>query len=308
VSSEEGLLMYRLNELTNLLPKLTLFEIKSGEKPKENSRAWRIWNYTKKYADVTMGDILKREDHAFFGPNHVPPESHMYFMAENMSLTTIERNIKSSVIETSEPQIISMLKEYRGLFQRLLYVRSIPEVDLKTLTQEGQILNQIDELKERFSAIQMKYEGDHPENILETIGDKAAWLHLRGYILLLASRNEDIGYSLDTLNEIFDDSREEFPSFAAHLRIENVIEVSQITEEMIEKEMLDPDISKAEAISFLSNLWETLRKLEDTPVDRFYLHDLFGKSSFRHSQRFKKANEVNYLVVSEKICEDRLSL
>ncbi|WP_287583057.1 hypothetical protein [Candidatus Borrarchaeum sp.] len=299
--------MYKLTELTNLLPKLTLFTIKAGNEPKE-TRAWRIWNYTDKYKDVTMGDILKREDHAFFGPNHVPPESHMYFMAENMSLTTIERNIKSRVIETSEPQIISMLKEYRGLFQRLLYIRSLPDVDLKTLAAEGQILNQIDELKERFSTIQMKFEGDLPENILETIGDKAAWLHLKGYILLLASRNENIGYCLDILNEMFEESRQEFPSFAANLRIENSISVSQITEDMIEKEMLDPEISKIEAISFLSNLWETFRKLEDTPVDRFYLHDLFGKSSFRHSQRFKKANEVNYLVVSEKICKDHLSL
>ena len=300
--------MYRLDELTNLLPKLTLFSFNSGEEPQENPRAWRIWNYTNRYADVTMGDILKREDHVFFGPNHIPPESHMYFMAENMSLTTIERNIKSNVIGTSEPQITSMLKEYRGLFQRLLYVRSLPDVDLKTLAQEGQILNQIDELNGKFSKIQMKYDGDLPEGILETIGEKAAWLHLKGYILLLASRNETIGYSLNTLNEVFNESRQEFPSFEASLRIENSISVSQITKEMIEMGMLDPEISKTEAVNFLSNLGGTLRKLEDTPVDRFYLHDLFGKSSFRHSQRFKKANEVNYLVVSEKICKERLSL
>ena len=306
--------MYRLNELTNLLPKLTLFSFKSGEEPKENPRAWRIWKYIKKYADVTMGDILKREDHAFFGPNHFHPGPHAHFMVGNMSLTTIERNIESNVIETSEPQIISMLKEYRGLFQRLLYVRSLPDVDLKILAQEGQLLNQIDELNGKFSKIQMKYEGDLPENefpegILETIGEKAAWLHLKGYILLLASRNETIGYSLNTLNEVFNESGREFPSFAASFRIENVISVSQITKEMIEKGMLDPEISKTEAISFLSNLGGTLRKLEDTPVDRFYLHDLFGKSTFRHSQRFKKAKpNLAYIVIDEKICKDRLSL
>ena len=156
---------------------------------------------------------------------------------------------------------------------------------------------------------QMKYEGDLPESILETIGEKAAWLHLKGYILLLASRNETIGYSLNTLNEVFNESGQEFPSFAASLRIENTISVSQITKEMIEKGMLDPEISKTEAISFLSNLGGTLRKLEDTPVDRFYLHDLFGKSTFRHSQRFKKAKpNLAYIVVDEKICKDRLSL
>ena len=300
--------MYRLNELTNLLPKLTLFSFKSGKEPQENPRAWRIWNYTKKYADVTMGDILKREDHAFFGPNHVPPETHMHFMAENMSLTTIERNIKSKVIETSDPQVTSMLKEYRGLFQRLLYVRSLPDVDLNTLAQEGQLLNKIDELNEDFDKIQIKYEGDLPEEILESIGEKAAWLHLRGYILLLASRRETIGYSLSTLREVFEESRQEYPEFAPEKRVENVISVSQITAEAIENGVLDSETSKTEALKFLSTLGETLRKLEDTPVDRFYLHDLFGKSAFRHSQHFKKANDVNYLVVDMRICKDRLSL
>ena len=303
--------MHRLNELTNLLPKLTLFSFKPGEESKENPRAWRIWNYTKKYSDVTMGDILKREDHALFGPNHFHSDPHAHFMAENMSLTTIESNIKSNVIETSEPQITSMLKEYRGLFQRLLYLRSLPDVDLKILAQEGQILNQIDELNGEFSKIQMKYEGDLPEDIqiLEPIGEKAAWLHLNEYILLLASRHETIGYSLNTLGEVFNESGQEFPTFSASLRVENAISVSQITKEMIEKGMLDPEISKTEAISFLSDLGGTLRKLEDTPVDRFYLHDLFGKSTFRHSQRFKKAKpNLAYIVVDEKICKDRLSL
>jgi hypothetical protein len=300
--------MYRLNELTNLLPKLTLFSFKAGKEPQENPRTWGIWNYTKKYADVTMGDILKREDHAFFGPNHVPPETHMHFMAENMSLTTIERNIKSKVIETSDSQVTSMLKEYRGLFQRLLYVRSLPDVDLNTLAQEGQLLNKIDELNEDFDKIQIKYEGDLPEEILESIGEKAAWLHLRGYILLLASRRETIGYSLSTLREVFEESRQEYPEFTPEKRVENVISVSQITAKAIENEVLVPETSKTEALNFLSTLGETLRKLEDTPVDRFYLHDLFGKSAFRHSQRFKKANEVNYLVVDEKICKERLSL
>jgi len=302
--------MYRLNELTNLLPKLTLFSFKPGEESKENPRVWRIWNYTKKYADVTMGDILKREDHALFGPNHFHSDPHAHFMAENMSLTTIESNIKSNKIETSEPQIISMLKEYRGLFQRLLYLRSLPDVDLKILAQEGQILNQIDELNGEFSKIQMKYEGDLPEDIqiLEPIGEKAAWLHLNEYILLLASRHKTIGYSLNTLGEVFNESGQEFPTFSASLRVENAISVSQITKEMIEKGILDPEISKTEAISFLADLSEVLTRLTNSPVDRFYLHDLFGKSTFRHSQRFKKSNEVSYIVVDEKICKDRLSL
>ena len=225
--------------------------------------------------------------------------------------TTIENNIKLNVIETSDPQITSMLKEYRGLFQRLLYLRSLPDVDLKILAQEGQILNQIDEINEQFSKIMMKYEGDLPEDIqmiLEPIGEKAAWLHLNNYVLLLASRHETIGYSLNTLGEIFNESGQEFPTFSASLRVENAISVSQITKEMIEKGMLDPEIAKTEAISFLSDLGGTLRKLEDTPVDRFYLHDLLGKSTFRHSQRFKKSNEVSYIVIDEKICKDRLSL
>lgn len=301
--------MYRLNELTNLLPKLTLFSFKSGEEPQENPRAWRIWDYTKNYSEVTMGDILKREDHALFGPNHFHSDPHAHFMAENMSLTTIESNIKSNVIETSESQITSKLKEYRGLFQRLLYVRSLPDVNLKILAQEGQILNQIDELNTGFGKIQMKYDGALPEDIqiLEPIGEKAAWLHLNNYILLLASRRETIGYSLNTLGEIFNESGQEFPTFSASLRVENSISVSQITKEMIEKGMLDPEISKTEASSFLSDLGGTLRKLEDTPVDRFYLHDFFGKSTFRHSQRFKKAKpDLAYIVVGEKICKERL--
>jgi len=173
-----------LGGLAELLPQLATFIVKKGKPVNLEERSEKerhIFTFISRYDEVTPQDILKREEHAEFGIRHVPAE-HIKFMIDNSVVSSIEQLYNAGTISSDSEDFKPKLKEFRGISQKLEYLRFLPRLDMDVLREEGRLMELRDNSLVDIKQYKLTYDGPDftMENILESVSEHTSWMHCLG--------------------------------------------------------------------------------------------------------------------------------
>jgi hypothetical protein len=297
-----------LGGLTALLPSLATFIIKKGtivnrEELSEKER--RIFTFLDRYDEVTPQDILKREEHAEFGIRHVPAE-HIQFMVDNAFSSAIEQMYKSEIIASDSESFGSKLKEFRGIAQKLEYLRFLPRLDMNVLKEEGRLLELGERSLAALTQFKLKYEGPSltSETILELVSNHTCWMHLFKIIPYLIRKEVSIKEMIEMTHKVTDMSIDAQPIVTPAEKLKSISDTLETLFNGFKKDIFDSDAPKENALELIQEIISMLDKQMNHPTDYLEVYEVLGKGGFRHSPRFKKLNSPTYLVQNTQAAKE----
>ncbi|WP_287584248.1 hypothetical protein [Candidatus Borrarchaeum sp.] len=289
-----------LGGLTALLPSLATFVIKKGKignREELSEKERRISTFLDRYNEVTPQDILKREEHAEFGIRHVPAE-HIQFMVDNAFSSAIEQLYKNEIIASDSENFGSKLKEFRGIAQKLEYLRFLPRLDMNVLKEEGRLIELRDKSLDELTQFKLMYEGPlfTLENILESVSNHTCWMHLFKLIPYLIRKEVSIKEMIEMTHKVTDMSIDAQPIVTPAEKLKSISDTLETLYQGFKEEIFESDAPKINVLELIQEILSTLDKQMDNPTDYLEVNEVLGKGGFRHSSRFKKLNSPTYLV------------
>jgi hypothetical protein len=297
-----------LGGLTALLPSLATFVIKKGkiENRKELSeKERRIFSFLDRYDEVTPQDVLKREEHAEFGIRHVPAE-HIQFMVDNAFSSAIEQLYKNEIIASESENFGSKLKEFRGIAQKLEYLRFLPRLDINVLKEEGRLIELRDKSLDELTQFKLMYEGNlfTLETILESVSNHTCWMHLFKLIPYLIHKGVSIKDMIEMTHKVTDMSVNAQSIVTPAEKLKSISGTLETLYQGFKEEIFESDAPKINVLELIQEILSTLNKQMDHPTDYFDVYEVLGKGGFRHSSRFKKLNSPTYLVQNTQAAKE----
>jgi len=297
-----------LGGLTALLPSLATFIIKKGtivnrEELSEKER--RIFTFLDRYDEVTPQDILKREEHAEFGIRHVPAE-HIQFMVDNAFSSAIEQMYKSEIIASDSESFGSKLKEFRGIAQKLEYLRFLPRLDMNVLKEEGRLLELGEKSLAALTQFKLMYEGPSfsLETTLETVSNHTCWMHLFKIIPFLIRKEVSFKEMIEMTHKVTDMSVDAQPIVTPAEKLKLISDTLETLFKGFKEDIFDSDAPKENALELIQEIISMLDKQMNHPTDYLEVYEVLGKGGFRHSPRFKKLNSPTYLVQNTQAAKE----
>ncbi len=289
-----------LGGLTALLPSLATFVIKKGKignREELSEKERRISTFLDRYNEVTPQDILKREEHAEFGIRHVPAE-HIQFMVDNAFSSAIEQLYKNEIIASDSENFGSKLKEFRGIAQKLEYLRFLPRLDMNVLKEEGRLIELRDKSLDELTQFKLMYEGPlfTLANILESVSNHTCWMHLFKLIPYLIRKEVSIKEMIEMTHKVTDMSIDAQPIVTPAEKLKSISDTLETLYQGFKEEIFESDAPKINVLELIQEILSTLDKQMDNPTDYLEVNEVLGKGGFRHSSRFKKLNSPTYLV------------
>jgi hypothetical protein len=291
-----------LGGLAELLPQLATFIVKKG-KPvnlKERSEKERhIFTFIDRYDEVTPQDILKREEHAEFGIRHVPAE-HIKFMIDNSVVSAIEQLYKAGTISSDSENFRPKLKEFRGISQKLEYLRFLPRLDMNVLKEEGRLIELRDKSLEEIKQFNLMYDGPafKMENILESVSEHTSWMHLFRMIPYLIRKDVSIKDMVEKTHEVTDKSVDAQPIATPAEKLKSIEHTLTTLYQGLKEDIFESDVPKEDILRLIQEIIDILNRQMSNPTSYMEVYEVLGKGGFRHSPRFKKLNNPTYLVVN----------
>lgn len=297
-----------LGGLAELLPQLATFIVKKG-KPvnlKERSEKERhIFTFIDQYDEVTPQDILKREEHAEFGIRHVPAE-HIQFMVDNAFSSAIEQLYKNEIIASDSESFGPKLKEFRGIAQKVEYLRFLPRLDMNVLKEEGRLIELRDKSLDELTQFKLMYEGPlfTLETILESVSNHTCWMHLFKLIPYLIRKEVSIKEMIEMTHKVTDMSINAQPIVTPAEKLKSISETLETLYQGFKENIFESDAPKINALELIQEIISMLDKQMTHPADYLEVYEILGKGGFRHSSCFKKLNNPTYLVQNTQAAKE----
>ncbi len=297
-----------LGGLTALLPSLATFTIKKGKivnREELSEKEKRIFTFLDRYDEVTPQDILKREEHAEFGIRHVPAE-HIQFMVDNAFSSAIEQLYKNEIIASDSENFGSKLKEFRGIAQKLEYLRFLPRLDMNVLKEEGQLIELREKSLDELTQFKLMYEASSftLETILETVSNHTCWMHLFKLIPYLIRKGVSIKDMIEMTHKVTDRSINAQPIVTPAEKLKSISNTLETLYEGFKEDIFESDAPKEDALELIQEIISLLAKQMNHPADYLEVYEVLGKGGFRHSSRFKKLNSPTYLVQNTQAAKE----
>ncbi|MFX1521266.1 MAG: hypothetical protein ACFFCD_15235 [Promethearchaeota archaeon] len=297
-----------LGGLTALLPSLATFIIKKGKLVKReelSEKERRIFTFLDLYDEVTPQDILKREEHAEFGIRHVPAE-HIQFMVDNAFSSAIEQLYNNEIIASASESFGSKLKEFRGIAQKLEYLRFLPRLDMNVLKEEGRLIELRDKSLGELTHFKLIYEGSlfTLETILESVSNHTCWMHLFKLIPYLIRKGVSIKNMIEMTHKVTDMSIDAQPIVTPAEKLKSISNTLETLYQGFKEEIFESDTPKINVLELIQEILSTLDKQMNHPTDYLEVYEVLGKGGFRHSSRFKKLNSPTYLVQNTQAAKE----
>jgi hypothetical protein len=299
-----------LGGLTTLLPSLATFTVKNGgivNREELSEKEQRIFTFLDRYDEVTPQDILKREEHAEFGIRHVPAE-HIQFMVDNAFSSAIEQLYKNEIIASNSEDFGPKLKEFRGIAQKLEYLRFLPRLDMNVLKEEGRLIKLRDKSLDELTQFKLMYEGPlfTLETILESVSSHTCWMHLFKFIPYLARKAVSIKDMIEMTHEITDMSINAQPIVTPSEKLKSISDTLETLYHGFKEDIFESDAPKINALELILEIISLLDKQMTHPTDYLEVYEILGKGGFRHSSRFKKLNSPTYLVQNTQAAKETI--
>jgi hypothetical protein len=297
-----------LGGLTALLPSLATFTIKKGKivnREELSEKGKRIFIFLDRYDEVTPQDILKREEHAEFGIRHVPAE-HIQFMVDNAFSSAIEQLYKNEIIASNSEDFGPKLKEFRGVAQKLEYLRFLPRLDMNVLKEEGRLIKLRDNSLDELSQFKLMYEGPlfTLETILESVSSHTCWMHLFKLIPYLICKGVSIKDMIEMTHKVTDMSINAQPIVTPAEKLKSISDTLETLYQGFKENIFESDAPKIHALELILQIISMLDKQTTHPTDYLEVYEILGKGGFRHSSRFKKLNSPTYLVQNTQAAKE----
>ncbi|WP_287585277.1 hypothetical protein [Candidatus Borrarchaeum sp.] len=297
-----------LGGLAELLPQLATFIIKKGKSVNLEERSEKerhIFTFISRYDEVTPQDILKREEHAEFGIRHVPAE-HIKFMIDNSVVSAIEQLYNAGTISSDSEDFKPKLKEFRGISQKLEYLRFLPRLDMDVLREEGRLMELRDKSLEEVKQFNLTYDGPSftMENILESVSEYTSWMHLFRLIPKLVAKGVSIKDMIEKTHEVTDKSVDAQPIATPAEKLKSIENTLETILQGFDEGIFESDIPTEDVTRLIQEILDILRIQMSNPTDYMELYEVLGKGGFRHSPRFKKLNSPTYLVVNTQSAKE----
>ena len=292
-----------LGGLAELLPQLATFIVKKGKKSvnlKERSEKERhIFTFIASYDEITPQDILKREEHAEFGIRHVPAE-HIKLMIDNSVVSAIEQLHKDGIISSDSEDFKPKLKEFRGISQKLEYIRFLPRLDMDVLREEGRLMELRDKSLDEIKQFKLTYDGPDftMENILESVSEHTSWMHLFKLLPKLVSKGASIKDMIEKTHEVTNRSVDAQPIATPAEKLKSIENTLETLNQGFSEGIIESDVPTNEAIELIQEILDILNIQMSSPTTFIEMYEALGKGGFRHSPRFKTLNSPTYLVVN----------
>ncbi len=291
-----------LGGLAELLPQLATFVIKKGKPVNLEERSEKerhIFTFIDRYDEITPQDILKREEHAEFGIRHVPAE-HIKFMIDNSVVSAIEQLYNAGTISSDSEDFKPKLKEFRGISQKLEYLRFLPRLDMDVLREEGRLMELRDKSLEELKLFNLSYDGPDftMENILESVSEYTSWMHLFKLIPKLVAKGVSIKDMIEKTHEVTDKSVDAQPIATPAEKLKSIENTLETILQGFDEGIFESDIPTEDVLRVIQEILDILRIQMSNPTSYIEMYEVLGKGGFRHSPRFKKLNSPTYLVVN----------
>ena len=291
-----------LGGLAELLPQLATFVVKKGKPVNLEERSEKerhIFTFTDRYDEVTPQDILKREEHAEFGIRHVPAE-HIKFMIDNSVISAVEQLYKAGTITSDSEDFRSKLKEFRGISQKLEYLRFLPRLDMNVLREEGRLMELRDKSLEEIKQFRLIYDGPPftMEDILESVSNHTSWMHLFRLIPFLINKGVSIKGMIEKTHEVTDKSVDAQPIATPAEKLKSIENTLETLNQGFNERIFESDIPIEDVIGLIQEILDILNIQMSNPTSYIEMYEVLGKGGFRHSPRFKTLNSPTYLVVN----------
>jgi len=291
-----------LGGLAELLPQLATFVVKKGKPVNLEERSEKerhIFTFTDRYDEVTPQDILKREEHAEFGIRHVPAE-HIKFMIDNSVISAVEQLYKAGTITSDSEDFRSKLKEFRGISQKLEYLRFLPRLDMNVLREEGRLMELRDKSLEEIKQFRLIYDGPPftMEDILESVSNHTSWMHLFRLIPFLINKGVSIKGMIEKTHEVTDKSVDAQPIATPAEKLKSIENTLETLNQGFNERIFESDIPIEDVIGLIQEILDVLIIQMSDPTSYIEMYEVLGKGGFRHSMRFKTLNSPTYLVVN----------
>jgi hypothetical protein len=291
-----------LGGLAELLPQLATFIVKKGKPVNLEERSEKerhIFTFIDRYDEVTPQDILKREEHAEFGIRHVPAE-HIKFMLDNSVVSAIEQLYKSGIITSNSEDFKPKLKEFRGISQKLEYLRFLPRLDMDVLREEGRLMELRDNSLKEIKQFNLTYDGPDftMENILESVSEHTSWMHLFRLIPMLIVKGVSIKDMIDKTHEVTNKSVDAQPIATPAEKLKSIEDTLETLNQGFSEGIIESDIPTEDVIELIQEIIDILNIQMSNPTTFIEMYEVLGKGGFRHSPRFKTLNSPTYLVVN----------
>lgn len=291
-----------LGGLAELLPQFATFVVKKGKPVNLEERSEKerhIFTFTDRYDEVTPQDILKREEHAEFGIRHVPAE-HIKFMIDNSVISAVEQLYKAGTITSDSEDFRSKLKEFRGISQKLEYLRFLPRLDMNVLREEGRLMELRDKSLEEIKQFRLIYDGPPftMEDILESVSNHTSWMHLFRLIPFLINKGVSIKGMIEKTHEVTDKSVDAQPIATPAEKLKSIENTLETLNQGFNERIFESDIPIEDVIGLIQEILDVLIIQMSDPTSYIEMYEVLGKGGFRHSMRFKTLNSPTYLVVN----------
>jgi hypothetical protein len=291
-----------LGGLAELLPQLATFIVKKGKPVNLEERSEKerhIFTFIDRYDEVTPQDILKREEHAEFGIRHVPAE-HIKFMIDNSVVSSIEQLYKAGTISSDSEYFRPKLKDFRGISQKLEYLRFLPRLDMNVLKEEGRLIELRDKSLEEIKQFNLMYKGPAftMENILESVSEHTSWMHLFRIIPYLIRKGVSIKDMVEKTHEVTDKSVDAQPIATPAEKLKSIEHTLTTLYQGFKEDLFESDAPKEDILRLIQEIIDILNRQMRNPTSYMEVYEVLGKGGFRHSPRFKKLNNPTYLVVN----------
>ena len=303
-----------LGGLAELLPQLATFIVKKGKPVNLEERSEKerhIFTFIDRYDEVTAQDILKREEHAEFGIRHVPAE-HIKFMIDNSVISAIEQLYKAGTISSDFEAFRPKLKEFRGISQKLEYLRFLPRLEMDVLREEGRLMELRDKSLEEIKQFKLNYDGpDFPmegtEGILESVSNHTSWMHLFRLIPYLIAKGVSIKWMIEKTHEVTDKSVDAQPIATPAEKLKSIENTLETINQGFNEGIFESDIPTKDVIGLIQEIIDILSIQMSNPTSYIEMYEVLGKGGFRHSPRFKKLNSPTYSVVNTEAAKQVFS-
>jgi hypothetical protein len=301
-----------LGGLAELLPQLATFVVKKGKPVNLEERSEKerhIFIFISRYDEVTPQDILKREEHAEFGIRHVPAE-HIKLMIDNSVVSSIEQLYKAGTITSDSEDFKPKLKEFRGISQKLEYLRFLPRLDMDVLREEGRLMELRDNSLEEIKQYNLTYDGPDftMENILESVSDHTSWMHLFKLIPNLVTKGVSIKDMIEKTHEVTNKSVDAQPIATPAEKLKSIENTLETIYQAFNEGIFESDIPTEDVLRLIQEILDILSIQMSNPTTYIEMYEVLGKGGFRHSPRFKKLNSPTYLVVNTEAAKQVFSI
>ncbi len=207
---------------------------------------------------------------------------------------------KAGTVSSDSEDFRPKLKEFRGISQKLEYLRFLPRLDMNVLKEEGRLMELRDKSLEEIKQFKLTYNGPNftMENILESVSEHTSWMHLFRLIPNLVSKGVSIKDMIEKTHDVTNKSVDAQPIATPAEKLKSIEDTLETLNQGFSEGIIESDIPNEDAIELIQEILDILNIQMSNPTTFIEMYEVLGKGGFRHSPRFKTLNSPTYLVVN----------